>query len=309
MDSGKTENKINLGDYQEGNELRIFQQMAKKNQEEIVLQTVEENVSQSLGLSSRHLEYHLSGNHLCQDSNLSENSLRSSLPEIRQYAGDRARELLNSEITVKASMSMRECLQKQNNDLGDILVEPVFEDGRCSFRPDGGMIFVTHNGVDYPLICIEDKLQGTNDRRLAQGLSRQSTGNAIERAAKNIKMFEMLTRCYGAFPYVLFAAGCDFHNSETISQRLVAMNYGKRNHYFEITPETNNIPQAHLDDVLNSINIQNDRRGCMASIFVKAHKFNEMKHGCSNWTVSERIQICKKIIDLSFEEVLRLNNH
>lgn len=91
MDSGKIENKKGLGDYQ----MEILQQTAKKNQEENeLLQTIEENVSQSLGLSSRHLEYHQGGNHLCQDSNLSENSLRSSLPEIRQYAADRASELL-----------------------------------------------------------------------------------------------------------------------------------------------------------------------------------------------------------------------
>ena len=55
-------------------------------------------------------------------------------------------------------------------------------------------------------------------------VSRVKLLNAIERAAKNIRGSEMICMSQNTFPYVIFASGCDFHNTETIASRLEMMN-------------------------------------------------------------------------------------
>ena len=96
--------------------------------------------------------------------------------------------------------------------------------------PDGGVLFVKHKGEEYPILISEAKKQGTNVIRLDEGLKKQSKGNAIERAFKNIDEFKLYCEDLDYFPYVIFACGCDFESGSSILDRLDAMTrYEPRN--------------------------------------------------------------------------------
>lgn len=127
--------------------------------------------------------------------------------------------------------------QTQYHTCGGSVPDP--KNKGVSMRPDGGIIWaVLASGKRYPVFIGEDKVQGTNDSRKAEGKARQAAGNAIERAAKNIRGYEMLCPHISTFPYVIFASGCDFHYTQTISKRLEMMNMGMglANHYMEVSP-------------------------------------------------------------------------
>jgi hypothetical protein len=84
------------------------------------------------------------------------------------------------------------------------------------------------------------------------------------------------------------------------------MNYGYEPHYIEISPLTTNIPlPLPMTTIIPSINIKKKmRKGnlySIASIFIKAHKWDEMPHNSSRWERDEIISICKNIIDQAFE--------
>ena len=113
------------------------------------------------------------------------------------------------------------------------------------------------------------------------------------------------------FPYIIFASGCDFHSSETIAKRIEMMNYGILNHYIEVSSTTT---QEEIDGKLNSIlpkiNIKKLLGKGIASVFIKAHKYDEMKHGSSLWKKDEIVIICRNIVDKVFENLsssLKLN--
>jgi type II restriction enzyme len=96
--------------------------------------------------------------------------------------------------------------------------------------PDGGVLFVKYEGEEYPILISEAKKQGTNVKRLYEGLPKQSKGNAIERAYKNIDEFKLYCEDLNYFPYVIFACGCDFERGSSILDRLDAMTrYEPRN--------------------------------------------------------------------------------
>ena len=166
-------------------------------------------------------------------------------------------------------------------------------------KPDGGILFALIDGKEVPILITEDKLQGTNDERLKENKSRQSTGNAIERGAKNIRGSEMIFAEYDIFPYVIFAAGCDFHSSETIAKRLEMMNMGKSNYYIEVSKNTSTDDISHkLSSILESVDICKICGKSIASIFVKAHKWDEMEKGSSMWTKEEYTRISCKVLDI-----------
>jgi hypothetical protein len=160
-------------------------------------------------------------------------------------------------------------------------------------------------GVEIPLLIIEDKVQGTNDILYEQKKKRQATGNAIERGAKNIRGAEMIFASQNIFPYVMFASGCDFHSTETIAKRIEMMNFGFPNHNIPVSPTTS---QTEVDEkintILQSININKNHGKSIASVFIKSHKWNEMKHGSSLWKTEEIVVICKKVIDKVFESLI-----
>jgi hypothetical protein len=168
-------------------------------------------------------------------------------------------------------------------------------------KPDGGILYAVKDEDRIPILIVEDKLQGTNDIRLEKKLGRQSTGNAIERGAKNIRGAEMLFTG-NIFPYVLFVSGCDFHSSETIAKRIDMMNMGFPNHTIEISPSTTDeMIHTSLLSLLPSIQIKKICGKCIASVFVKCHKWNELKHGTSLWKKDEQVLLLKQIIDKLLE--------
>lgn len=96
--------------------------------------------------------------------------------------------------------------------------------GKGSFvKPDGGIIYFVKNGKKLPVLITEAKKQGTNDIRVLEGKTKQGKGNAIERAYKNQKEFELFCKKMPVFPYVIFAHGCDFEDGSSINDRLDAM--------------------------------------------------------------------------------------
>ena len=235
------------------------------------------------GLSKRLEKMAIGGKHLNDDSKHSEKVLNSAIDDIiLPYARDR---FVGYSITQIKSISLFECQEFFYKSGGP---KPNPENSNVSMRPDGGIMIATKDGISIPFLIIEDKVQGTNDIRFLNKQDRQSTGNAIERAGKNIRCAEMLFSGLDIFPYLLFASGCDLHHTETISKRIEQMNYGVSNHYINI------------NESINTFDIDIKKRfggKCIFSAFVKAHKYDEMPHGSSAWTKHEIARICCKAID------------
>ena len=266
-------------------------------------------ITQSAGLRARHVQMHLDGRHLMMDANESEATLNDAMEVIKEYAKSKI-EALGGQMSFSTKCSLYSCQRAFHKHGGP---QPNPEKKSVSMRPDGGIIWAqfgeTKDGVfsctrKYPVFIGEDKVQGTNDSRLAEGKPRQSTGNAIERAAKNIRGSEMICLGQNTFPYVIFASGCDFHDSETIAARLEMMNMGIPNHYFGVdkdtTPETLN---ARLDEILPDIDVTKKCGIGIASIFVKAHKWDELPHGASRWRKKEIVQLSCTVIDQALSDV------
>lgn len=191
-------------------------------------------------------------------------------------------------VTLRKQMSLFECQQRFG------LVEPDPTKKTMFMKPDGGILF----SGDQPILVSEMKVQGTNDLRFSEGKSKQATGNAVERAAKNIRGAEMFFDTLPVFPYVIFAAGCDFHSCETIASRFEMMNYGVPNKTIEVTEEkTPDMLSHELSSHINSMDISKRKNKSIALIFIKTHKWNAMKHGSSLWTESEMFMVLKSVLD------------
>jgi hypothetical protein len=194
----------------------------------------------SEGLSQRALERTEEGLHLNDESYSSEQTLQASIKEVMLYATEKFSPL-GYKIEQSSKITLFEC-QEYFHKVGGPPPNP--ENKSVCMKPDGGILYAVKE-ERIPILIVEDKLQGTNDIRLEKKLGRQSTGNAIERGAKNIRGAEMLFTG-DIFPYVLFASGCDFHSSETISKRIDMMNMGFPNHTIEIAPST-------TDEMIHSV--------------------------------------------------------
>ena len=282
--------------------MHFWTSFAKKIIKQRMSQSQSQSQSQSVGLSTRHITMHNQGEALNDESKISEETLNTIVEKsLKPYAETWAQKQKGQFIYHK-QLSLYE-LQKKMEQVGG---PPADEKNKKVYmKPDGGIFIYETEGREYLLLMIEDKLQGTNDRRLKEGKPRQATGNAIERGAKNIRGAEMLTLSDGIFPYALFASGCDFHHSETIARRLEMANYGIKNHniYISATTTEENI-QSDMENILENINIKKRWNKDIASIFIKAHKWDEMEHGASVWKAEEREAICKKMMDQSFAYIL-----
>lgn len=245
------------------------------------------------GLSERHLQMAEDGVHLNDDSRGSEQTLQEAMKEILFYAREKFSPL-GYTIETSPTITLFEC-QEYFHKVGGPPPNPVNKN--VSMKPDGGILYAVKE-ERIPILIVEDKVQGTNDKRLEKKLGRQSTGNAIERAGKNIRGAEMLFTG-DIFPYVLFASGCDFHSSETIAKRIEMMNMGYPNHSIEIGPDT--LVQASLLALLPAIQVKKIGGKSIASVFVKSHKWNEMKHGSSLWKRDEQVLLLKQVIDKVLE--------
>lgn len=237
------------------------------------------------------------GSRLNDDSKGSERTLEQAMAEIMAYSQNKNPEY---KIQHKKNISLFEC-QETLAQMGGPTPDPANK--TFYMKPDGGYMFAKYGDRVLPLLIVEDKRQGTNDNLHALEKPRQATGNAIERAAKNIRGSEMLLAPFDIFPYVIFASGCDFHHTETISKRLEMMNYGCPNHYIEVnsttTPES---LDAALSDILTKIDVRKRWGGrSIALVFIKAHKWDELTHGSSAWTTEEEVRVLKVIIDQVFE--------
>ena len=144
--------------------------------------------------------------------------------------------------------------------------------------PDGGFIYVTINGVKYFLLIGEQKTQGTNDKRLSEGKKRQALGNAVERLGKNLNALDLLFKKEDILPFVTFLQGCDFHETETIGDRVISIFKGSKK---------------------NNINLFKDELDRAGSYYMRGHKWDEGTYGESDWSVEEMTNIFKKVSQLS----------
>ena len=259
-------------------------------------------ISQSAGLRARHTKMHQDGKHLMMDANDSEATLNDAMEVIKEYARLKI-EALGARMEFTTKCTLFDCKQQLIASGGEIRGAVDERNKKVSMKPDGGIIWaILKSGKKYPVFIGEDKVQGTNDTRRQEGLGRQATGNAIERAAKNIRGSEMLCHHMSTFPYVIFASGCDFHHTETISKRLEMMNMGVPNHYMEVTPSTT--PEALedcIDQICGNINVRKMSGIGIASIFVKAHQWNKMDHGSSRWRKKEIVAFSCEVIDQTMD--------
>jgi hypothetical protein len=270
------------------------------------LETSSKPKTQSAGLRTRIKTMHDGGQHFNDNSKHSEDRLTSVIQgKIIPHARARIAEL-GGTLTFLKQISLYDVMEIFAQHTGEE-IENCPENKKVFMKPDGGIIIANIRDKSYPILLTEDKLQGTNDERRAQGLARQATGNAIERAAKNIRGAEMLFGGLPVFPYVLFASGCDLHSSETISKRLEMMNYGVKNNYVEISPSTSvEAKSTMVAEMVARINITKRFGGrCVASMFVKAHKWDEMEHGASVWTPAEIEAVCMRVIDMAIDNIPR----
>lgn len=260
------------------------------------------NVKKTLseGLSDRHIKYREDGHQLIDDSKVTEKILLSSINDIiLPYSKERIATLFGGNIRIAYSISLYELQCIFNKHGGG--PEPNVNNKNVCMKPDGGIIFAIVNNIEYPILIIEDKVQGTNDLRKKNGEKKQALGNAIERGAKNVRGAEMLfSSNLNIFPYALFASGCDFHSSETIAKRIEMMNYGYPNHTIELDKnKTFDVENEIATKILPNININNRNGKNVISVFVKTHKWDELEHGTSRWTKNEYAMICCDIIDKS----------
>jgi type II restriction enzyme len=94
-------------------------------------------------------------------------------------------------------------------------------------KPDGGILLLrTKNGSSYKRItlAVEMKHQGTNDKRLAEGMKKQAQGNAIERLGKNFIGVRATLQYEKVTPFVCFGWGVDFADGSSIRDRIITMN-------------------------------------------------------------------------------------
>jgi hypothetical protein len=250
-----------------------------------------------MSISDRLKTLNQEGRRLNDDSSQSEKTLNQAMESIIAYA----RDLFQPHATIEhvKTMSLYECQQYFHKVGGPV---PNPDNKRVYMKPDGGILLAVTATERIPILIVEDKVQGTNDILHKQKKKRQSTGNAIERGAKNIRGAEMLFSGLDIFPYVMFASGCDFHYSETISKRIEMMNMGVPNHYINIAP--NKLPteiEQDIERLTEQVNINKVNNRSIASVFIKAHKWNEMPHGSSAWGKQEIITLCKKVLALVAE--------
>lgn len=92
-------------------------------------------------------------------------------------------------------------------------------------KPDGGFLYAFDaTGKKHLILIAEVKRQGTNDKRLKEGLTKQAKGNAIERLGKNLIGIRAIFKNEAIIPFVCFGSGYDFQPGSTIRDRVITMN-------------------------------------------------------------------------------------
>jgi type II restriction enzyme len=153
--------------------------------------------------------------------------------------------------------------------------------------PDGGFIYVVINYKKYYILVGEQKTQGTNDKRLAEGKKKQALGNAVERLGKNYNCLDLMFSQESILPFVTFLQGCDFHESETIPERVVMVFKGLKR---------------------NTINLNKDALNRAGSYYMRGHKWNEAVYGSSDWNKDEVTDIFIQIAEQSLSYYIQKYN-
>lgn|SRR5258708_835783 len=114
---------------------------------------------------------------------------------------------------------LTEIVEKLHDDFPDVpFATPR---ARSSMRPDGGIVSIVDTGAnEHPILIVEVKNQGTNDARVAEGLTTQAMGNAIERLGKNVIGFRTAMLTEGIMPFLCFGYGYDFKGGSSILDRV-----------------------------------------------------------------------------------------
>lgn len=124
-------------------------------------------------------------------------------------------------------------LQEIVNSLRSTFPEIDFYDPSpgTSMRPDGGVLSIQSKAdFDHAILISEVKNQGTNDLRQAEGKTKQTKGNAIERLGKNVIGVRTAMLTEAIVPFVCFGYGIDFELESSILDRvaIIAM-FGRLN--------------------------------------------------------------------------------
>lgn len=223
----------------------------------------------------------------------SEHTLNCILDDFKQFCSEYIKELgVNGRFEWQKSIKVSELICGYDND-------------KCFMSPDGGLFFIVLDDKKYCFLIVEDKYQGTNDLRLSKGLQKQGLGNAIERVFKNLNASWHLFKNLTISPYLVFAAGCDFHSSESIIHRIGALsNFGRKPIVWEMT----NDGTFNVSDMLQNINIKKDVNREFATFCVKTHKYDAFPYESSIWKGCERMEIMKYITKESLKEIILYHN-
>ena len=176
-------------------------------------------------------------------------------------------------------------LLTQSNLPESTYLEPVKDS--TFLTPDGGFIYVVINNKKYYILVGEQKTQGTNDKRLSEGKSKQALGNAVERLGKNYNCLDLMFSQESILPFVTFLQGCDFHESETISDRVIMVFKGLKR---------------------NTINLNKDILNRAGSYYMRGHKWNEAGYGSSDWNTDEVTDIFNQIAEQSLSYYIQKYN-
>lgn len=132
-------------------------------------------------------------------------------------------EKLESKFSLKFEHQQKVFLKEITQHLSKSFPEIEFKHHFDSsfLTPDGGFLFLLDKkGNRHPILISEAKRQGTNDLREAEGLGKQSKGNAIERLGKNVIGFRAWLLTEAILPFVVFGEGVDFAKDSSILDRV-----------------------------------------------------------------------------------------
>jgi type II restriction enzyme len=151
----------------------------------------------------------------------------------KQQESDLGQALLDVEARIQQNFSV--LLQHQKAWKLEDVIEALSVDfpdvrfGKVSskspqMKPDGGILSILdHEKRPHPILISEVKNQGTNKKRVAEGLKKQAKGNAIERLGKNLIGFRAVMLAEGIMPFVCFGYGDDFEHGSYILDRVLTM--------------------------------------------------------------------------------------
>lgn len=137
----------------------------------------------------------------------------------------------NNEITLKHSndIKLKDIVSKLKTLYPN--EEWTYKFDTSAMKPDGGILYIIdNNNKMYPILIVEQKKQGTNDRVIATTGKKQASGNAIERLGKNVIGFRTWMKNEAIFPFVCFGYGWDFNLNSSILDRVITIaEFGKLN--------------------------------------------------------------------------------